>query len=156
MTTTSAMIALNNSRRPKRLRRRRGRRRGSSAGDGCSSSGSGVESDNWRRELLHQAPEEREGIDPGRVAALERDLQGVLADERDVADPELIVVEGLHACQPAWRAGLAATLGARTGPPQLLGAVRAAVPVLPRDLHHLARAVDVDIGGKRIRVLRRL
>jgi len=51
-----------------------------------------VEIDNWRRELLHQAPQERKGIDACRVPALERDLERVLADEGDIADLELVVL----------------------------------------------------------------
>src|SRR6266705_5595714 len=103
MTTISAMIAANNPRRPKRLRRRRGRRSGR-LGDVGSSSGSGVEIDNWRRELLHQAPQEREGVDASRVSALERDLQGVLSDEGDVADLELVIVQSSDPRQPPRRA----------------------------------------------------
>src|SRR5437773_2623048 len=108
------MVAANSSRRPKPLRRRRGRRSGMASSDCGSSSGSGVESDNWRRELLHQAPEQGKGIDAGRMPTLEGDLQRVLTNKGHVADPQLVLVQGLDPGKPAWRAGLAATLSART------------------------------------------
>ena len=88
---------LSSPRRPNRLRRRTGRLRGGAAGDAGSSSGSDVDMDNGPRELLHEVPEERERIDPRGVAALERDLERVLADQRHIADAHLSVVEGFHA-----------------------------------------------------------
>ncbi len=55
------------------------------------------------------------------MSALERDLKRVLTDKRNVLDAELFCVEVLHASETSWDAGLAATLGARASPSQLLG-----------------------------------
>ena len=87
------------------------------------------------------------------MSALERDLQRVLTDKGHVADPKLVVVQGLDPGKPARRTGLATTLRTGTRPSQLLARVGASRPILPRDLNHLAGAVDVDVGRKRIRVL---
>jgi hypothetical protein len=84
------------------------------------------------------------------VPAFERDLKGVLSDESDVLNAQLAGFETLHAREPAGRACLAATLGARACPAETLGRIAAAVPVLPRDDHHLAFAIDID--GQRIGV----
>jgi hypothetical protein len=87
------------------------------------------------------------------MAALESDLKRVLADQAHVLDPQLFRGEVLDACQAARRSGFTATLGARACPPELFSRVNAAVAVLPRDLHHLALAVDVDVEWKRVAVL---
>lgn len=78
------------------------------------------------------------------MAALESDLKRVLADERDILDEKLVGIQALDPGQPARDAGLTATFGAWACPAQPLGRIAAAVPVLPRDDHHLALAVDVD------------
>src|SRR5690242_6277759 len=109
--------------------------------------------DNGPAELCHQAPQEGKGVEAGGVAALESDLKRVLPDERYVSDPQLFVTQRLHARQPARRATLAAALRARARPAQLLTGIGRMRPVFPRDLHHLARAVYIDVGGKRVGVL---
>jgi hypothetical protein len=78
------------------------------------------------------------------VAALESDLERVLADERDVLDEKLVRIQALDPSQAPRDARLAATFGARAGPAQALTRIGASVPVLPSDDHDLAFAVDVD------------
>lgn len=90
------------------------------------------------------------------MATLERDLQRVLADQAHVLDPQLLRGEVLDAGQATWRSRFAPALGAGARPPQLLSRVDAAVAALPRDLHHLALAVDVDVEWKRVGVLQLL
>lgn len=84
------------------------------------------------------------------MAALERDLEGVLADESNVLDTELVRVQAPDPSQASWRARLASALRAGTGPPESLSRVAAAVTIFPADDHDLPLAVDVD--GKGIRV----
>ena len=79
------------------------------------------------------------------MAAFERDLERVLADQRHVLDAQLIGVEVLDASKTSRHAGLAATLRARARPAQTLAGIAAAMTVLPRDDHDLA----VDIDGER-------
>ena len=55
------------------------------------------------------------------MSALEGDLKCVLTDKRHVLDAELFCVKVLHSSETSWDAGLAATLGARASPSQLLG-----------------------------------
>jgi len=95
----------------------------------------------------------RERVDARRVAAVEGDLQRVLAHQRDVFDPELVRAQGIDSREPSRCAGLTATFGAGACPSQLLTGIRNLVPVLPRDLHHLARAIDIDVDRKRIWIL---
>ena len=83
------------------------------------------------------------------MAALERDLEGVLTYQAHILDAQLIVREAGHARQTAGRAGLTATLRARTRPAQLFSRVRAAVATLPLDHDDLKIAVDVDVDRKR-------
>jgi hypothetical protein len=90
------------------------------------------------------------------MTALECDLQRVLPDQAHILDSQLVRVKVLDARQPAGRSRLAAAFGAGTGPPELLSRVNAAVAALPRDLHHLALAVDVDVKWKRVEVLQLL
>ncbi len=90
------------------------------------------------------------------MAALERDLQGVLADQAHVLDSKLVLGEVLDPGQAARRPGLTATFGAGARPPELCSRVSAAVAALPCDLHHLAFAIDVDVDWKRVRVLQLL
>ena len=90
------------------------------------------------------------------MAALESDLQRVLPDQAHVLDPQLVGCEVLDAGQAAWRSCLTSTFRAWTGPSKLLARIGAAVATLPLDLHHLALAIDVDVDGKRIRVLQLL
>ena len=87
------------------------------------------------------------------MAALERNLQCVLTDQAHVLDPKLFGGQALDASQSPRRARFTSTLRARARPPELLARVRAAVPVLPRDLHHLALAIDIDVEWKRVGVL---
>src|SRR5437764_15061523 len=102
--------------------------------------------DNGPRELLHQAPQQGKAIEAGRMSAFEPDLQGVLADQRYVADAELFIAERLDPRKASWHSRLAAALRAWACPTQLLARVGRALAVFPRDLHHLAGAVDVDLG----------
>src|SRR5690348_4607868 len=142
-------------RRPNRRRRRGGRLRGNAPSDVGLSSGGDVEIDNEPAALCHQSPQEAKRIDARVVAALERDLQRVLPDERHIAYAQLILVEASHTREPAWRARLAPALRARARPPQLIARVSRARAALPDDVHHVARAIDVDVGWKRVWVLRR-
>jgi hypothetical protein len=87
------------------------------------------------------------------VAALESDLDRVLADQASVLNSQLFRGEAPDARQPAGRTPFAATLSAWAGPSKLLTGVGAAVAVLPGDLHDLSVAVDIDIDGKGIGVL---
>jgi hypothetical protein len=87
------------------------------------------------------------------VAALECDLDGVLADQARILNAQLFGGKVLDARQPAGRTALAATLRAGARPPKLLTGVGAAMAALPRDLHDLSVAVDIDIDGKGIGVL---
>lgn len=84
------------------------------------------------------------------MPAFKCDLQGVLADQRNVSDPQLFSAEPSHAREPTRCAGLAAALGAWTRPSELLAGIRAVNSVLPNDFHHLTLAVDVDGGWKRV------
>ena len=84
------------------------------------------------------------------MAALERDLERVLADQAHVLNSQLLGGEVLDARETAGSAGFAATLGARARPSELLTRVGAPVLVLPSDLHDLTVAVDVDAEGKRV------
>ncbi len=79
-----------------------------------------VGNDNGARGLSHFA-QESERVEAGRVSALERDLKCVLTDKRYVLDAQLFCVKVLHASETSREAGLAATLGARASPSQLLG-----------------------------------
>src|SRR6266508_2204583 len=107
------MAAVISRRRARPLRRGVGRRIGNAPSDVGLDSGGDVEIDNGPRELLHQGPAQvTERIDAGRVPAFERDLQRVLADEGDVADSQLIVVEALHAREATGHPRLAAALRA--------------------------------------------
>src|SRR2546430_12583680 len=96
-TTRSTMPAASHPRRPIVRRRRSGRLSGRAVGDGGSRVCKDVDIDNGPPELCHQVPQERGHVEAGGVAALERDLQRVLADEGDVPDAELCVAEALHA-----------------------------------------------------------
>ena len=86
------------------------------------------------------------------MAAFERDLERVLADQRHVLDAQLIGVEVLDASKTSRHAGLAATLRARARPAQTLAGIAAAMTVLPRDDHDLAFAVDIDCERKGVGV----
>jgi hypothetical protein len=90
------------------------------------------------------------------VSALERYLEGVLADERDILHAQLIGVQVLDPRQPAGRAGFATTLGAWTRPAQSLTRVTAAMPILPGDHHRLAFAVYIDVEREGIGVFQLL
>jgi hypothetical protein len=87
------------------------------------------------------------------VAALKSDLDRVLADQAHVLDTQLVGREALDAGEAACRAAFAATLRAWARPPKLLTRVGALVAALPRDLHDLSLAIDVDVDGKRFGVL---
>ena len=87
------------------------------------------------------------------MAALKRDLERVLPDQAHVLKTKLFGSEVFHPRQAPGRTRLASTLGAGTGPAELLARVDAAVPVLPDHVHQLAFAIDVDVEGKRIGVL---
>ena len=87
------------------------------------------------------------------MAALKCDLERVLPDQAHVLKSKLFGSEVFHPRQSPGRTRLAPTLGARTGPAELLARVDAAVPVLPDHVHHLAFAIDVDVDRKRIGVL---
>jgi hypothetical protein len=86
------------------------------------------------------------------MSAFKRDLQRVLADQGYVLYSQLVVWKAADAAQPAWSSRLTAALRAWTRPPQRVGGIGAVMPAFPLDLHHLARAVDVDVDRKRIRV----
>ncbi len=90
------------------------------------------------------------------MTALERDLKRILTDEGDVLDAELFGAERLDPGQAPGGTGLTATFSARTRPSQLLGCVLRVLAVLPRDLHRLPRAIDIDVDWKRIGVLQSL
>ena len=100
-----------------------------------------------------EVAQERERVQAGGMAALERDLEGVLADQAHVLDSQLRGIQGLDPGQAPGRSGLASTLGARARPPELLAAVDAPMAALPLDHHLLALAVDVDVQRKRVGVL---
>src|ERR1700686_5175028 len=87
------------------------------------------------------------------MAALERDLQGVLTDQAHVLYAQLFGGEVLHSREAARRPRFTPALGARARPPELLTRIGGALTVLPFDLHHLTLAVDVNIAWKRIQVL---
>ena len=87
------------------------------------------------------------------MAALECDLDRILADQARVLNSQLFGGEVLDARQPAGRTAFAATLSAWARPSKLLTGVGAAVAVLPGDLHDLSVAVDIDIDRKGIGVL---
>ncbi len=84
------------------------------------------------------------------MAAFERNLKCVLADQRHVLYAQLTGVEVLDASETSRSARLSATLRARTRPAQTLSGIGAVVAVLPGDDHDLTFAVDVDC--ERIRV----
>jgi hypothetical protein len=86
------------------------------------------------------------------VTALECDLEGVLADERDILNAQLVGREARHAGKTSGRARFASAFGARARPTQALARVSAPVAALPNDLHHLAVAVYVDRQRKRVGV----
>jgi hypothetical protein len=87
------------------------------------------------------------------VSAFECDLERVLADQRHVSDPQLIGVKTLHPVEPSRGTSFAPALCAWTRPPQLFARIAGVSPALPCDFHHLAFAVDVNVGRKRVRVL---
>jgi hypothetical protein len=87
------------------------------------------------------------------VSAFECDLERVLADQGHVFDPQLIGVKTLHPVEPSGGTSFAPALCARTRPSQLFARVAGVSPAFPRDFHHLAFAVDVNVGRKRVRVL---
>jgi hypothetical protein len=78
------------------------------------------------------------------VAALKGDLEGILPDQSYVFDTQLFCIKVLGASKTSRDAGLAATLCAWACPSQLLGCIGAVMSTLPRDLHDLTFAVDVD------------
>lgn len=86
------------------------------------------------------------------MTALERDLERVLTDERDVLDVQLIGRKARQPGKTARRAGLASAFSARARPAEALARVGAAVTAFPDDLHDLAVAVDVDRQRKGIGV----
>jgi hypothetical protein len=90
------------------------------------------------------------------MAALEGDLQGVLADQAHVMDAQLLCRQALDPRQAARRAGFPAALSAWARPPELLARISASVAALPLDLHHLALSIDVDIERERVGVLQLL
>ena len=100
-----------------------------------------------------QPTQEREGVQPGGMAALKCDLQRVLADQAHVLQSKLLRIEALDTGQAARSAGFTAALGAGARPAKLLTRIGAAVSVLPDDVHHVAFAVDVDADWKRVGVL---
>src|SRR5579864_5273747 len=118
--------------------------------------GSAWRSTTGRPRLLHQGLQQGKRVDAVGVPAFESDLQRVLTDETHVADTKLRITECFHTREAARHSGFTATLGAGAGPPQLLAGVGRLRAVLPRDLHDLTFAVDVDVGGKRIGVLQPL
>jgi hypothetical protein len=87
------------------------------------------------------------------MAAFECDLKRVLTDENDVFDAQLFRAERLHSREAPGRTRLTATFSAWTRPSQLLSGVGRAFAAFPRDVHRLARAIDVDVDWKRIGVL---
>ena len=101
---------------------------------------------------LAQRPQVRKRVETGGVAALERDLQRVLADQCDVFHPQLVVGEVSHPREPAGSTRFAPTLCARAGPPQAVRRIRAAMTSFPLDLHDLPASIDVDVDGKRLKV----
>jgi hypothetical protein len=65
-------------------------------------------------------PQQRKRVEAGRVATLERDLQRVLPDQRDVVNPQLLIAKRLDAGESTCDPGFAATLCAWACPSQLL------------------------------------
>jgi hypothetical protein len=90
------------------------------------------------------------------VSALERYLEGVLADERDILHAQLVWIKAFHPGQPARRAGFTTAFGAWTRPAKSLTRVAAAMPILPGDDHRLAFAVYIDVERKGIGVFQLL
>jgi|GEM_PF-6140068 len=86
------------------------------------------------------------------MAAFERNLKRVLADQRHVLDAQLIGVEVLDSSKASRHAGFATTFRARARPAQSLGGIAAAMAVLPPDDHDLEFAVDIDGERKGIGV----
>ena len=76
-----------------------------------------------------------------------------MPDQAHVLKWKLLGSEVFPQRQAPGRTRLTSTLGARTGPAELLARVDAAVRVLPDHVHHLAFAIDVDVDRKRIGVL---
>jgi hypothetical protein len=68
-----------------------------------------------------ESPEQDERVETGGVAAFERNLECVLADQSHVLYAQLIGVEMLDTSETPRDAGLAATLRARACPAQSLG-----------------------------------
>jgi hypothetical protein len=90
------------------------------------------------------------------VAALESDLERVLADQAHVLNSKLFGSEVFHPRQAPGRTRLASTLGAGAGPAELFARVGTAVPILPDHVHDLAFAIDIDVDWKRIGILQLL
>jgi len=100
-----------------------------------------------------QPAQEGKRVQACGVAALERDLQSVLADQAHVLDAQLGGIEILDPGQAPRGAGLTPALRARACPPELLSAVHAPMTAFPLDHHLLALAVDVDVQWERVGVL---
>src|SRR5260221_8511024 len=95
------------------------------------------------------------GVEAGVMSAFKPDLQRVLADQGYVANTQLVVWQGAKPGQPARCARLAAALGAWARPAQAVCVIGAAVSALPRDVHHLRGAIDVDGDGERVWLFQR-
>ena len=87
------------------------------------------------------------------MSAFECDLERVLADQGHVFDTQLIGVKTLQPVEPSGGTSFAPALCARTRPSQLFARVAGLSTAFPCDFHHLAFAVNVNVGRKRIRVL---
>ena len=90
------------------------------------------------------------------MSALERDLECVLADQRDILHAQLVWIQALDPRQAAGCAGFATTFSAWARPAKSLTRIGAAMPILPGDHHDLAFAVDIDVERKRIGVFQLL
>src|SRR5205823_4406906 len=119
---------------------------------GRSSSCRDVGSDNGALAIIPSGKrsEVAERVEAGVVSAFKPDLQRVLADQGYVLNAQLLIGKLADAREPARRAGLAATFGARACPAQLLTRVGALGAALPGDVHHLGGAVDVHGDRKRV------
>ena len=100
--------------------------------------------------LTGQLAEIRKGVDAGPVAARVSDLERVLAHQRDVLQPEVLLWQLLGGVEAAGDPALAAAGGAGAGPAQPLAVKGRDGAVVPGDGQAVGGAVEIDRGGKRV------